>query len=116
MIERIQKRLKPYKLKENNQIEMKAIIAGTTILFCGLLFQEDSDYDYPLFGTMAFLIIIFYNSYFILEWTYLFIASLKLKNRKIELILEIYKHLTCKNKADEYKTQSTEKGSQVKEK
>ena len=116
MIERIQKRLKPYKLKENNQIEIKAIIAGTTILFCGLLFEEDSDHNYPFFSTMAFFVIMFYNSYFILEWTYLFIVSLKLKSKKIELILVIYQHLTCKNKADDNNTKLSDKGSQEKEK
>ena len=108
MIERFQKRLKPYKLKENNQIEIKAIIAGTTILFCGLLFEEESNHDYPLFSTMAFLIIIFYNSYFIIEWTYLFIISLKLKSKKVEVILEMYKHLTCKNKVLIHDSELTE--------
>ena len=32
-VERLQQRLKPYMLKENNEIEIKAIIAGTTVLF-----------------------------------------------------------------------------------
>ena len=98
IIERFQKKLNPFKLKENNHIEIKAIIAGTTILYGGLLFEEGSKHDYPLFNTIAFLIIIVYNSHFLLEWVYLFIYSFEFKNKKIKAVLEMYRQLTCKKK------------------
>ena len=33
IVERLQKRLNPYMLNENNEIEIKAIVAGTILLF-----------------------------------------------------------------------------------
>ena len=101
-IERFQKSLKPFKLKRNNEIEIKAIVAGSTLLFCGLLFEESSENDFPLLNTVAFIIIIFYNSHFVLEWTYLFILSFNFKNKKIKTALKMYRQITCKKKLNLY--------------
>ena len=91
IIERLQSSLKPYKLDKNNRIEIKAILAGSSILFCGLIFEEGSKHNYPRFNTMAFFIIIAYNSHFVFEWLYLFVSSLKLKSNKVKAALEMYR-------------------------
>ena len=41
---------------------------------------------------------------------------IEVESKKIELILVIYQHLTCKNKADDNNTKLSDKGSQEKEK
>ena len=101
-IERLQVKLKPYKLEENNRIEIKAIVGGTTILFWGLLFEEGSKHYYPWFNTMAILIILTYNSYFVLGWLYLLIWSFKIKNEKVELAVELLKCLLWKKKVTRF--------------
>ena len=40
IVERLQQKLKPYKLKENNRTEIKAIVAGAIVLFSGLVFEK----------------------------------------------------------------------------
>ena len=40
---RIQMHLNPYTLNYNNDIEMKAIMAGILTLYCGIIFEEQSD-------------------------------------------------------------------------
>ena len=94
IVERFQHKLQPYKLIENNKIEIKAIIAGTAMLYSGLIFEEGSKHNYPRFNAMAFSLVIIYNSYFIAEWIFLFVVSLKLKNKKIKSVLEMYRSCT----------------------
>ena len=90
VVERMQKRLKPYKAQENNDLEIKAIIAGTSVLFSGLIFEEGSKYNYPHFDTMAFGIISIYNVIFLIKWIYLFFVSLDFKNTYMKRIIKIY--------------------------
>ena len=40
IVERLQQKLKPYKLQENNRTEIKAIVAGAIVLFSGLVFEK----------------------------------------------------------------------------
>ena len=102
-VERLQQKLNPYILKENNEIEIKAIIAGTIVLFWGLVFEEGAKYHYPKFNKMGFAIIIVYNSHFILIWTYLFLDSLNFKNEKLKMFVKIYSYLVCKYKVKQDK-------------
>ena len=64
-VERIQQKVKPYKLKENNDIEIKAIVAGTTVLFSGIIFEQSSKYNYSRFDTLAFAVILVYNTIYL---------------------------------------------------
>ena len=93
IIERMQKRLKPYKIHDNNDIEMKAIIAGTAILFSGLIFEEGAKHNYPRFDTFAFGVVFVYNSIFLIKWTYLFLLSFNFKGQKMERFLEVYSYI-----------------------
>ena len=90
IVERMQRRLKPYKAHENNDIEIKAIIAGTTVLFSGLVFEEGAKHNYPRFDALAFGVILFYNAIFLIKWIYLFLVSLDFKNTNMRRFLEIY--------------------------
>ena len=86
----IQIKIDPYEDQRHNQIEIKAVIAGTVTLFCGILFdQNNQEEGSPLIITliMAFLIII--NLMFIFEWLYLFIKTFNIKNAKVQIILQI---------------------------
>ena len=93
-------------LKENNEIEIKAIIAGTIILFWGLVFEEGAQYNYPRFNTIAFGIIIVYNTHFIMNWTYLFLVSLNFKNENLRTFVRIYSYLVCKQNIHKNKNTS----------
>ena len=101
-VERLQNKLKPYKLEENNDIEIKAIIAGTTIIFSGLLFEEGAEYNYSGFDAMAFIVILVYNSMFLLQWTYLLLYSISFKNEKIRKVIDIYRCLICTRRVRRY--------------
>ena len=90
VVERMQQRLKPYKVHENNDIEMKAIIAGTTVLFSGLVFEESAKHNYPAFDTLAISVVLIYNAIFLIKWIYLFLVSLDLKNAYMRRFLETY--------------------------
>ena len=95
IVERLQKRLKPYKLKENNTTEIKAIVAGATVLFSGLLFEEGIDHNYPGFEALAMIVIVIYNLMFLLLWTHLFLCSFNFRNENIKKGLEIFGFLIC---------------------
>ena len=102
IVERLQYKLKPYKIDENNDIEIKAIIAGTTVLFSGLIFEEGAEHNYSGFDTMAFIVILVYNSIFLLQWTYLLLYSINFKNEKVRKALEIYGHVICNRNVKAY--------------
>jgi uncharacterized membrane protein len=76
IIFRVQQKLKPYKLEENNQIEIFAIMAGMLTLFGALLFIESSDGDtesVAFLQTFSLICIMCINVYFILRWVHLFL-------------------------------------------
>ena len=97
-MERLQQKLKPYKIEENNDIEIKAIIAGTIVLYSGLIFEESAEEHYSGFENMAFIVIIIYNFIFLLQWTYLFLLSFNFKNSNVRKTLEVYGILICKGR------------------
>ena len=99
IVERLQQRLQPYKLKDNNEIEIYAIIAGTTVLLSGLIFEESAEDNYYAFEAMGLILIATYNSIFLLKWTYLFLSSLNFKNEKFRKGVEIYGYLICSHKS-----------------
>ena len=86
----VQIKIDPYEDKKHNHIEIKAVIAGTMALFCGIVFnQNSSEQENPtiIMLIMAFLIII--NLVFLIEWLYLFIKTFNIKNAKVQLLLQI---------------------------
>ena len=97
-VERLQQKLQPYKLEENNDIEIKAIVAGATVLFSGIIFEESAEHSYSGFETMAFILVIVYNSIFLLQWVYLFLLSFNFKNPNMRKALELFSSMICKNK------------------
>ena len=102
-VERIQQKVKPYKLKENNDIEIKAIVAGTTVLFSGIIFEQSAKYNYSRFDTLAFAVILFYNTIFIVKWTYLFLVSFEFKNNNVKRFIEIFGFLIWKKQIQKQK-------------
>ena len=97
-VERLQQKLKPYKLEQNNDIEIKAIVAGTIVLFSGLIFEESAEDNYSGFETLAFIVIIVFNSMFLLQWTFLFLHSFNFKNSNMRKFLKFFGALICMNK------------------
>lgn len=80
--------LEPYRNHKNNQLEMKAIIAGWMTLYCGVLFHNDEQGKYKGFMIMAVWLLIIYNVIFIIEWTYLFLLSFKDRGVTLNIVLQ----------------------------
>ena len=99
-VERLQQRLKPYKLADNNEIETKAIIAGTVVIFAGLIFEEGAEGNYSGFDSFGLFVWMIYNSIFMIQWTYLFLSSLNIKNESFKKVIEIYGILICYKRSD----------------
>ena len=98
-------KMNPYKIRENNDIEVMSIIAGMLVLYCGIIFEEAHDHDYPLFSVMAMIILVVFNGMFLINWLYYFLVSLNFKNEKMGMFIILYATLICKNKQDR-KTES----------
>ena len=88
---RIQERLRPFKSEANNKIEIKSTIAGTIVLYCGILFEETSNEEgFEGFSRMAFMFLIVVNVMFILDWLYLFLKSFKFEGTKMKILVNVY--------------------------
>ena len=86
----LQVKLDPYEDKKHNNIEIKAIIAGTMALFCGIIFDQDSSENkHPTMMLTILIFLIIINVIFIIEWLYLFIKTFNIKNAKVQLFLQI---------------------------
>ena len=66
---RLQVHLQPYRLEENNKIELLAISAGAITLMSGVVF--DNQYEESTLQSLWLVVIIFINLWFILNWLYL---------------------------------------------
>ena len=97
-IVRIQQKKDPYKFKVNNQIEIMSIVAGVLILYCGIIFEEGQDHDYPLFDLTAMFILIASNAVFITHWIYYFLVSFNFKNKNLRMFVMVYGYIICKSK------------------
>ena len=115
IIERVRQKVKPYKIKENNQIEIKSVVAWAIVMFWGLLFEDNTKDKHSKFQTLGLGLIITYNMYFIFEWTYLFICSFNFKNQHIKKGLEIYRYLSWKHKVKKSPNQQNNEENLVKQ-
>ena len=87
IILRIQLKLKPYKVEENNNLEQNMITAGAMTLFCGVIFTNNSN---NMFTMLALIIMLISNIYFLVIWLFYFLLSLHLKNKYMKSLIEIY--------------------------
>ena len=67
---RLQKKLKPYKLEENNQIEMIALCTGALTLYSGFIFTIE-DGSVSFLYNLALIFVFAFNVFFILSWAFL---------------------------------------------
>jgi hypothetical protein len=89
IIAKVQHWVQPYENKRNNQLETRAIIAGTMTIFWGILFEQDAEDKYPWFKILAIVLLMFYNILFVIDWTYMFLSYFRFKNNKIQILLQI---------------------------
>jgi hypothetical protein len=72
---RLQKYLNPYKLKENNELELYAIIVAVVTVLSGLIFNQEESTGYL---NIIFLVIVaIVNIIFILKWIIIAARSFK---------------------------------------
>lgn len=106
---RVQQHLHPYKLEENNQIEMLAIITGMVTLFGAILFidvSDEDDEDIEGLQVFSLVAIIFVNIYFILRWFHVFLYSFESKNAILGMSRKILGIALLRNKDEELSTQT----------
>ena len=102
---RIQIHLKPYKLEQNNQIEILATIVGSITLFTSILFTEEIE-TIAWFNIIAVIILFSSNVYFLLQWSYLVLRSLKFKNKVLSKIVSLIAFVLMKNQDIEFKEEN----------
>jgi hypothetical protein len=89
--------IKPYKLDENNELEILSTIAGTLVLFWAILFLNEDDYVSG-FTFLIATILFFYNIYFLVIWSYYFMKSWNIKNEKFNNFLNAFGMVLRRNR------------------
>jgi hypothetical protein len=89
IIIRIQMHLKPYKLKQNNWIELVGLLAGTITMYSALIFNVEGGALYG-FYQMGIVIVFFANAYFVVHWLFLLLCSLEWNNHHYQRFLKIF--------------------------
>ena len=95
VILRIQFRLQPYKDKINNKIEELAIVWGFCTMYWTILIADD--YKTSRFLIIIAIFLIIAHTYFIMQWAYYFLLSLKIKNQYFQYFMLIFGIIICKN-------------------
>ena len=80
---RLQIKLKPYKNDANNNLEVRAIGVNAVTIYCGILFDQSHDNKVSSLVNIAFIILVIANSIFLLEWTYMLLVSINIKNENL---------------------------------
>ena len=75
----IQKRVQPYKIKENNDIDILALLVGTVTIYSGFIFALGHEVEAG-FHQLAVIIVFFWNAYFLLRWFFLLLLAFEWKN------------------------------------
>jgi hypothetical protein len=96
-IVRLQLYLSPYQNGLNNNLEIKAIIAGMITILWGILFNANSEgSSLSGFVDLGSALLVLANAWFISEWIYLFLVSLKYKSEAFNIFLRFYGMILCK--------------------
>ena len=86
----VQVRVDPYEDERYNKVEIRALVAGTMTLFSGILFdQEGSESQHPTLILIVVILLILVNLSFVIEWIYIFILTLNIKNVKMQIFLQL---------------------------
>ncbi|CAI2367407.1 unnamed protein product [Moneuplotes crassus] len=89
-----QKHMSPYKLEENNKLDLLSITMGTVTLFSGIIFSRTTEAHSGFFN-LTLLMIFILNSYFILRWIYQALLVLEWTNKKYLFLLRVIRFLLC---------------------
>lgn len=98
MLLRLQYKLNPYKSDDNNNIELMSLKAALITIASGLIFVQENQVGW--FQLMIVIVLFFANGYFLVNWIYLFVGSLNLKNKRVKEFLKIVSVLICKKESE----------------
>ncbi|CAI2370232.1 unnamed protein product [Moneuplotes crassus] len=96
---RIQMKLQPYTISDNNNLEILAISAGILTLFSGLLYSQESEMATINFASMIFSVM--FNICFLAHWLYLLSKSMKDSSKLLHAMFKFLTYLLCKEKKKE---------------
>ena len=111
----LQKKVEPYKLKENNEIELLGMIVGTITMYAGFIFAQGNEVE-DGFHTLATIIVFLCNSFFIIKWTYLLLMSFEWKNEYYQRFLKMLSILLRKEYTPFVSSQNSKSKDEVQEK
>lgn len=75
----IQKIIQPFKNKDNNSLDLQALVMGTVTIFTGTIFGIENDV-HSAFYNLSILIDVLFNGYFLMNWTFAMMLALEWKN------------------------------------
>ncbi|CAI2376021.1 unnamed protein product [Moneuplotes crassus] len=96
--ERVENYLKPYKLPENNKIEILAIIAGILTLNVNLIYEQNESINH--LNASLLILLVAFNLHFILQWIYLCVRSFREKSMAMKLAYLLFSKILCKKVDD----------------
>ncbi|CAI2378783.1 unnamed protein product [Moneuplotes crassus] len=92
--ERLERRLKPYKEEEHNNITLLSTMAGIITLDASYVYDLDEKISH--LNSCILVLVIIFNAKFILEWTYLCLKLFRSKSKVIEYIFLTVSKLLCR--------------------
>lgn len=93
IVVRIQIYLKPYIHEENNELEIWSLLAGIATMYCGILFNKDSEDSLLGLKIFAILVLTLINLSFLIRWIFHFLLSFNFKNKYVQAFIRVLKYL-----------------------
>ncbi|CAI2362327.1 unnamed protein product [Moneuplotes crassus] len=84
----LQKKIRPYKLDDNNRIDLVAVTIGIITIYSGIIFSL-GDESYKGFYMAAWVVLVWFNAYFVLNWFYLLLLSFECRNDKYLFLVNL---------------------------
>jgi glycerol uptake facilitator-like aquaporin len=81
---RLQLHIRPYRDEENNKIELMAIIVGIVTLMATMIYNSEDSVDF--LNVIVFIVIIFLNVQFLIEWVYKMILCASDRSKFFKLV------------------------------
>ncbi|CAI2379095.1 unnamed protein product [Moneuplotes crassus] len=101
--ERVETYLQPYKLPENNTIEILAIVAGIVTLNAGYVYEQNEEISN--LNLVVLVVVVSINAKFILEWIYRCIESFQARYKPVRKLYLCFARVLCKKPNTEIKEQ-----------
>ncbi|CAI2373860.1 unnamed protein product [Moneuplotes crassus] len=97
---RLQDFLEPYKLRQNNEIEIFGINISIITLCCGLIFNQEK--TLASLNNILLIIMVIFNILFIIKWLYLLFLTLGTKHAFFRKLAMLMRYIALQRKRDQF--------------